>query len=154
MQSTPSPADRVARRAVALAFATQGLVFISLTTRLPRFSDRWHLSEVELSLVLLMIVLLAGAGSVVCELVAHRSYRGCPFRNHLRETRDVTDPAGRFALAQVRALRMRIGGLARTHAEAERIWLLLEGVYAAAPYPERARMAKAAVAYVEELALA
>jgi MFS family permease len=49
------------------------MVFISLTTRLPRFSDRWDLSEVELSLVLLMIVLLAGAGSVVAELVAHRS---------------------------------------------------------------------------------
>jgi MFS family permease len=65
--------DRLARRATALAFATQGMVFISLTTRLPRFSDRWHLSAVELSLVLLMIVLLAGAGSVVAELVAHRT---------------------------------------------------------------------------------
>ncbi len=65
--------DRLARRAAALAFATQGMVFISLTTRLPRFSDRWDLSEVELSLVLLMIVLLAGAGSMLAELVAHRS---------------------------------------------------------------------------------
>jgi MFS family permease len=65
--------DRLARRATALAFATQGLVFISLTTRLPRFSDRWHLSEVALSLILLMIVLLAGVGSVVSELVARRS---------------------------------------------------------------------------------
>ena len=73
MQTTPSAADRLARRAAALAFATQGMVFISLTTRLPRFSDRWDLSEVELSLVLLMIVLLAGAGSVVAELVARRS---------------------------------------------------------------------------------
>ena len=72
MQTTPSATDRLARRAAALAFATQGLVFISLTTRLPRFSDRWDLSEVELSLVLLMIVLLAGAGSVVAELVARR----------------------------------------------------------------------------------
>ena len=65
-------AVRRARAAAALAFATQGMVFISLTTRLPRFSDRWHLSDVELSLVLLMIVLLAGAGSVVSELVARR----------------------------------------------------------------------------------
>ena len=65
-------AVRRARGAAALAFATQGMVFISLTTRLPRFSDRWHLSEVELSLVLLMIVLLAGVGSVVAELVARR----------------------------------------------------------------------------------
>src|SRR4051812_45874444 len=72
MQTTPSASNRAARRAAALAFATQGMVFISLTTRLPRFSDRWDLSEVELSLVLLMIVLLAGAGSVLAELVAHR----------------------------------------------------------------------------------
>jgi MFS family permease len=55
-----------------MAFATQGLVFISLTTRLPRFSDRWDLSEVDLSLLLLMIVLLAGVGSVLAELLAHR----------------------------------------------------------------------------------
>ncbi len=73
----------MARRAVALAFATQGLVFISLTTRLPRFSDRWDLSEVELSLVLLMIVLLAGAGSVVAELVAHRSSSARTLRSGL-----------------------------------------------------------------------
>ncbi|WP_205471166.1 MFS transporter [Nocardioides sp. SYSU D00038] len=63
---------RRARRAVALAFATQGLVFISLTTRLPDFADRWDLTEVHLSLLLLMIVLLAGAGSVVAEVLARR----------------------------------------------------------------------------------
>jgi MFS family permease len=73
MQNSPGLTDRLARRATALAFATQGMVFISLTTRLPRFSDRWDLSEVELSLLLLMIVLLAGAGSVVAELVARRA---------------------------------------------------------------------------------
>ena len=78
MQSSPEAADRLARRAAALAFATQGMVFISLTTRLPRFSDRWDLSEVELSLVLLMIVLLAGAGSVVAERSAHRSDSAAP----------------------------------------------------------------------------
>ncbi len=63
---------RHARRAVALAFATQGLVFISLTTRLPDISDRWRLSELELSGVLLMMVLLAGVGSVVAETLAKR----------------------------------------------------------------------------------
>ncbi|QIG43988.1 MFS transporter [Nocardioides anomalus] len=73
-QTAPVVADlRRARGAAALAFATQGLVFISLTTRLPRFSDRWDLSELELSLVLLMIVLLAGVGSVVSEVVAKRA---------------------------------------------------------------------------------
>ncbi|GAB7004183.1 MFS transporter [Nocardioides sp. AN3] len=61
------------RAAVAAAFATQGMVFVSLTTRLPRFRDHWDLGEVGLSLVLLMIVLLAGAGSVVAEQLAHRA---------------------------------------------------------------------------------
>ncbi len=60
------------RAAIAAAFGTQGLVFISLTTRLPAFSDRWDLSEIELSLLLLMMVLLAGLGSVVAETLAKR----------------------------------------------------------------------------------
>ncbi len=60
------------RRAVAAAFCAQGLVFVALTTRLPDVSDRWSLSELELSGLLLMMVLLAGAGSVVAErLAAH-----------------------------------------------------------------------------------
>ena len=59
-----------ARWAAAAGFATQGLVFISLTTRLPQFSDRWDLSEVELSGLLLMMVLLAGVGSVLAETLA------------------------------------------------------------------------------------
>ena len=61
------------RRAAAVAFASQGLVFISLTTRLPDTTDRWDLGELELSLLLLMMVLLAGGGSVLAErLAAHR----------------------------------------------------------------------------------
>jgi MFS family permease len=55
------------RLAVAAAFATQGMVFISLTTRLPDFSDKFELSNGELSGLLLMMVLLAGAGSVFAE---------------------------------------------------------------------------------------
>jgi len=61
-----------ARVATAAAFATQGLVFISLTTRLPDFSDRWDLSDLVLSGLLLMMVLLAGVGSVAAETLAKR----------------------------------------------------------------------------------
>jgi MFS family permease len=61
-----------ARAVIALAFLTQGLVFISLTTRLPRIQDRWDLGELALSGVLLMMVLLAGVGSLVAERVAPR----------------------------------------------------------------------------------
>ena len=61
-----------ARGAAAAAFATQGLIFISLTTRLPDFQDKWDLSSGALSVVLLMMVLLAGGGSVLAETLAAR----------------------------------------------------------------------------------
>src|SRR5688500_1387949 len=61
-----------ARIAVAAAFFAQGFVFISLTTRLPRFLERWGLDEVTLSLLLPMMVLLAGVGSLVAEHAARR----------------------------------------------------------------------------------
>lgn len=61
-----------ARAATAGAFLTQGMVLLSLTTRLPDFQDQWHLSDVEISLILLMMILLAGAGSVVAETLAKR----------------------------------------------------------------------------------
>lgn len=60
------------RLAVAAAFATQGFVFIGLTTRLPDIKDRWDLGELGVSAVLLAIVLLAGLGSVLGELLAPR----------------------------------------------------------------------------------
>lgn len=60
------------RRAVAFAFGTQALIFISLTTRLPVVQRRWDLSELALSALLLMIVLLAGVGSVLAETLAKR----------------------------------------------------------------------------------
>jgi Na+/melibiose symporter-like transporter len=48
------------------------MILLSLTTRLPDFQDKWHLSDVTLSLILLMMILLAGAGSVVAEMLAKR----------------------------------------------------------------------------------
>lgn len=99
---------------------------------------------------------LEGAAAVeatarlVADRVAAPSYRGCPFRNYLREMRDTRDRPGRFALAQVRALRSRLEEFVEPDV-AERVWLVLEGVYAGAPYPERRAMAEAAVAQVHDL---
>ena len=61
------------RLAAAGAFATQGFVFIGLTTRLPEVQRLWHLGELELSGLLLMMVLLAGVGSVVAETLSKRT---------------------------------------------------------------------------------
>lgn len=60
------------RLAIAAGFATQGFLFIGLTTRLPDIKDRWDLSELGISGVLLAIVLLAGAGSVLAERLSVR----------------------------------------------------------------------------------
>jgi AcrR family transcriptional regulator len=93
----------------------------------------------------------------VAGLVSHRAYRGCPFRNYLRESRDTRGAAGRFALAQVRGLRRRVEqqcaelGVDDPDLVAERVWVVLEGMYAAAPYPERSRIAASSVAFVEDL---
>ena len=70
--TTTRPDLRRARAGTAAGFLTQGLILLSLTTRLPEFQDRWDLSDVQLSLVLLMMILLAGAGSVVAETLAKR----------------------------------------------------------------------------------
>jgi MFS family permease len=61
-----------ARRAAQAAFFTQGFVFISLTTKLPAVQKHWDFSDTTLSLLLLMMVLLAGAGSVGAETACRR----------------------------------------------------------------------------------
>ena len=72
--SAPAGAPhRRARLAAGAAFFVQGLLFITLTTRLPQIQDRWSLDELAVSGLLLMVVLLAGGGSVVAEVVAKRS---------------------------------------------------------------------------------
>jgi MFS family permease len=72
--TTPLTAPVLARhrRAAAGAFLTQGFVFISLTTKLPTVQDHWHYSDTTLSLLLLMMVLLAGLGSVLAETACRR----------------------------------------------------------------------------------
>ncbi len=60
------------RLAAAGAFAVQGLLFIALTLRLPQLKEQFDLDELELSGLMLMLVLLAGVGSVVAEGLARR----------------------------------------------------------------------------------
>lgn len=68
-----APADFVRRRtAVAAAFATQGLVFIVLSTKLPALQDRFGIGPGEFSALLLGLVIAAGLGSLVAEHTAPR----------------------------------------------------------------------------------
>lgn len=64
------------RLSVAAAFFAQGLLFIALTTRLPVTQARFDLNPTSLSLMLLMMVLLAGVGSLVAERAAGRTSSG------------------------------------------------------------------------------
>ncbi|SNR50605.1 MFS transporter [Actinomadura mexicana] len=56
--------DRGARFAAYTAFAVQGLCFASLVTQVPKMQEAHRLSDATLSLVLLMVPLVAGVGSV------------------------------------------------------------------------------------------
>ena len=71
---TAPPTDQLTtrshRRAIAGAFAVQGLLFISLTLRLPQLKALFELSELELAALMLLLVVLAGVGSVAAELLA------------------------------------------------------------------------------------
>src|SRR3954452_19922270 len=78
MRSTTGTSDLAesvharSRMAAQNAFFSQSFVFISLTTRLPAVQDHWGYSDTTLSLLLLMMVLLAGLGSVLAETACKR----------------------------------------------------------------------------------
>ena len=124
---------------------------------LERFAERLDRQLDEATADLPPAEKLVATAQHLAHLASHRSYRGCPFRNYLRETRDTKEPAGRFALAQVRGLRRRIQrecaalGVDEPQVVAERVWVVLEGVYAAAPYPGQAQVAESSVAFVRDL---
>lgn len=61
---------RRARAATAAAFAAQGLMFTVLLTHLPQFTDRYQVSEGTVTLIVLMVTVLAGVGSLLSEALA------------------------------------------------------------------------------------
>ncbi|HST84304.1 MAG TPA: MFS transporter [Kineosporiaceae bacterium] len=66
----PDARQRQARLATSAAFAAQGLMFTVLLTHLPQFTDRYGISEGTVTLVVLMVTVLAGVGSIASELLA------------------------------------------------------------------------------------
>ncbi|TWP37454.1 MFS transporter [Leekyejoonella antrihumi] len=57
---------------MAGAFLVQGMVFIALTTKLPAIQDKFGLSPLAFSGLMLMLVLCAGVGSLSAEWLAPR----------------------------------------------------------------------------------
>src|ERR1035438_3625261 len=64
--------DRRGRRATVAAFFIQGLCFAVVVTRASVLQDKFHLSNGQLTIVLLIVPVIAGVGSVVAGPLAAR----------------------------------------------------------------------------------
>lgn len=64
--------DRSARAGVSAAYAMQGLCFAGLLTQVPALQRRFAFSELALTLILLVVPLVAGAGSLLAGALAPR----------------------------------------------------------------------------------
>ena len=69
----PATVQQRARVATATTFAAQGLMFTVLLTHLPQFTDKYHVSDGTVTLIVLMVIVLAGIGSLLSELLAGRT---------------------------------------------------------------------------------
>jgi AcrR family transcriptional regulator len=84
-------------------------------------------------------------------------YRGCPFRNYLTEFPHDDDRPALIAREFLRASRDRIEGLVGQlpvgdrRGLVDRIWLVLDGLYASAAHPLDDRAGEVAVVFVREL---
>ncbi|MET0820364.1 MAG: MFS transporter, partial [Aeromicrobium sp.] len=63
---------RRTRWAVATGFFLQGLVFAAIVTQAPRIKDRFDIDDGGLTLILVLVAVLSGVGSVLAGLVAER----------------------------------------------------------------------------------
>lgn len=67
-----TPRDRRARVGTYVAFFVQGLCFAALLTRVPTLKAKFGLSDSELSLILLAVPVIAGAGSLLAGALTSR----------------------------------------------------------------------------------
>lgn len=72
MTPTITERDRQARYAAYAAFAIQGLCFASLVTQVTTIQKNHHLSDNDINLVLLLVPVIAGVGSVLSGMLFTR----------------------------------------------------------------------------------
>ncbi|WP_310741448.1 MFS transporter [Microbispora sp. H10670] len=70
--TVPTPRDRRARLAAFAVFAVQGLTFATLLTQVATLQRKHGLTDGELSILLLVVPVIAGAGSVLAGTAASR----------------------------------------------------------------------------------
>ncbi|MEU0569427.1 MFS transporter [Nonomuraea sp. NPDC005983] len=68
----PTPRDRQARSATFVVYAVQGLSFATLLTQVANLQNKHHLDEGTLTLLLLIVPVFAGVGSVAAGTFAAR----------------------------------------------------------------------------------
>ncbi|MET8157347.1 MFS transporter [Sphaerisporangium sp. NPDC005289] len=68
----PTPRDRRARLSTFAVFFVQGLTFATLLTQVAQLQQKHHLSDGELSILLLVVPVIAGVGSVLAGEIAKR----------------------------------------------------------------------------------
>jgi MFS family permease len=56
----------------SLAFGAQGLLFATLLTHVPQFKREYHLGDGGITIMILVVSVIAGGGSVAAEQLAHR----------------------------------------------------------------------------------
>ncbi len=71
---------RRTRGAVAAGFFLQGLVFAAIVTQAPRIKDRFDIDDGGLTLILVLVAVVSGVGSVLAGLVAERRSSAVAFR--------------------------------------------------------------------------
>jgi AcrR family transcriptional regulator len=88
----------------------------------------------------------------IAERIREPAFRGCAMRNYLTEFPATDDAPGRIARDYLASTRAQVGELAGGDVGlADRIWLIVEGLYATANRPGADRSAQTAVALVREL---
>ena len=84
-------------------------------------------------------------------------FRGCAFRNYLAEFPNGDDAPGQIASGYLRDTRSQVDGLVKRlgvgepRILADRIWLIIEGIYGGGARPGAGRLGPSAVSLVEEL---
>ncbi|WP_432926207.1 MFS transporter [Microbispora sp. CA-135349] len=72
MDTVPNPRDRQARLATFAVFFVQGLTFATLLTQVAALQKKHGLTDGELTILLLVVPVIAGAGSVLAGAAASR----------------------------------------------------------------------------------
>jgi predicted MFS family arabinose efflux permease len=80
VEAQVSPHDRRARISASAAFAIQGLCFAAVISQVPVFQDKYGLDEMQLTLTLAAVPIIAGVGSVLAGVFSPRIGSGAVLR--------------------------------------------------------------------------